>query len=375
MVSLSYFEDMAAGFHNPEIQKWKNDGKKVVGTLCSNIPEELLHAAGLLPVRVRAPGVQDTSRADAFLHEINCSYSRSVLESFMAGQMDFVDGLIVTNTCDHHLRLAGELKAKANQPVHYFQMYHTRTQGAKEWFVNEMNRMIDHIQQAYGIEISDAALTNSIDTYNQTRRLMTKLNELRKASVQVLSGADYMKIVLTGMSVPRDRFNDKLTELLKELADHHTFETPQKPRLMIMGGACDAYEFIQTIEDSGAWVVADDLCFGLRHYQGLIDKHTTDPLTAMADRYFNRAACPSVMDGFDHSYDILYNLIKERDVHGVIGARLKYCDHWAGACKMMRERLREDLGIPLLEIEREYSTTYSGQISTRLQAFLEMLGE
>jgi len=372
MVSLSYFEDMAAGFHNPEIQKWKNDGKKVVGTLCSNIPEELLHAAGLLPVRVRAPGVQDTSRADAFLHEINCSYSRSVLESFMAGQMDFVDGLIVTNTCDHHLRLAGELKAKANQPVHYFQMYHTRTQGAKEWLINEMKHMVNHIQNAYGIEISEASLAHSIKTYNHTRNLMVQLNDLRKAPVPELSGADYMKIVLTGMSVPRERFNDKLKELLKELTGH-TCQAPKKPRLMIMGGACDSYEFIQNIEDSGAWVVADDLCFGLRHYQGLIDQHTDDPLAAIADRYFNRAACPSVMDGFDHSYDILYNLIKERDVHGIIGARLKYCDHWAGACKMMREKLKEDLDVPLLEIEREYSTTYSGQINTRLEAFLEML--
>lgn len=372
MVSLSYFKDMAAEFRNPEIQKWKNDGKKVVGTLCSNIPEELLHAAGLLPVRVRAPAVQDTSRADAFLHEINCSYSRSVLESFMAGHLDFMDGLIVTNTCDHHLRLAGELKAKADRPVHYFQMYHSRTRGAKKWFINEIKQMMAHIQKAYGIEISDEALGRSIETYNHTRRLMTELNELRKASVPALSGADYMKIVLTGMSMPRERFNDKLEALVKKLPSH-TSEAPQRPRLMIMGGACDRYEFIQNIEDSGAWVVADDLCFGLRHYQGLIDKDTADPLAAMADRYFNRPACPSVMDGFDHAYDILQKLIKERDVHGVIGARLKYCDHWAGACKMMRERLREDLGIPFIEIEREYSTTHSGQISTRLQAFFEML--
>ena len=371
---FSYFEDMAAGFQNLEIQEWKSEGKKVVGTLCSNIPEELLHAAGLLPVRVRAPGIQDTSRADALLHEINCSYCRAVLESFISGHLDFMDGLIVTNTCDHHLRLAGELKAKADRPVHYFQMYHSRTHGAKEWFVNEMNRMIDHIQKAYGVRISDAALANSIDIYNQTRRLMTELSEIRKSPVPALSGADYMKIVLTGMSVPRERFNNKLEELLNELAGH-TCQAPQKPRLMIMGGACDSYEFIQNIEDSGAWVVADNLCFGLRHYQEVIENDRNDPLAAIADRYFKRAACPSVMDGFDHSYDILNNIIQERHVHGIIGARLKYCDHWAGACKMMREKLREDSGIPLLEIEREYSTTHSGQISTRLQAFLEMLGD
>jgi len=372
MKSFKYFEEMSARLNNIEVQQWKKEGKRVVGTLCSNIPEEVLHAAGLMPVRVRAPGLKDTSWADARLHKINCSYTRSVLELFMAGDMDFMDGLIVTNTCDHHLRLAGELKEKSGFPVHNFQMYHTLSEGAKEWFITEINHMVNYIQKSFGIEISDTALNHSIDVYNRTRELMSHINELRKMHSPVLTGTEYMKIVLTGMSVPREHFNDNLEILLQEL-DSREPGKAEKPRLMVIGGACDAYEFIDTIESNGAWVVADGLCFGLRHYHGLISKDSKDPIKAIADRYFDRAACPSVMDGFDHSYAILKNRIKEWGIHGVIGARLKYCDHWAGACKMLRETLKEEMRIPLLELEREYDTTGSGQINTRLQAFLEML--
>jgi benzoyl-CoA reductase/2-hydroxyglutaryl-CoA dehydratase subunit BcrC/BadD/HgdB len=144
---------------------------------------------------------------------------------------------------------------------------------------------------------------------------------------------------------------------------------------MVIGGACDSYEFINSIESSGAWVVADGLCFGLRHYDGLIDTDSKDPVKAIADRYFDRAACPAVMDAFDHTHRILLNSIKNIGVQGVIGARLKYCDHWAAASKMMRDTLKENNKIPFLELEREYGITGSGQISTRLQAFFEMLAD
>ena len=115
MEGLSYFEEMASGLNNPEVRKWKEAGKRVVGTVCSNIPEEVIHAAGMLPLRLRASGLQDTSKADAQLHLINCSYTRSVLEILMRGDVDFLDGLVATNTCDHMLRLAGEIQDKAKK--------------------------------------------------------------------------------------------------------------------------------------------------------------------------------------------------------------------------------------------------------------------
>ncbi len=372
MDALEYFDDMSGKLNNSEIEIWKEQGKKVVGTLCSNIPEEVLHAAGLLPIRVRAPGLEETSKADAHLHRINCSYSRSVLEHLITGKLDFLDGLVVTNTCDHHLRLAGEIKDKAGFPVHHFQMYHTRTKGAKEWLVKELKQMIDFIKESFGVDISEADLNNSIEVYNRTRSLMALVNELRRYDPPALSGTEYMKIVLTGMSVPREQFNDKLESLLQKLDGRKSIESGN-PRLIVIGGACDSYEFINFIESKGASVVADGLCFGLRHYHGLIDNDSKDPLNAIADRYFSRASCPSVMDGYDHAYEIYAQMIKDFNVQGVIGARLKFCDHWAGACKMLRDALKENNSIPMLELEREYSTTGSGQISTRLQAFFEML--
>lgn len=372
MEGLSYFEEMASVLNNPEVMKWKEAGRRVVGTVCSNIPEEVIHAAGLLPLRLRASGLQETSNADAQLHLINCSYTRSVLEILMRGDVDFLDGLVATNTCDHMLRLAGEIQDKAKFPlVHYFSMYHTLVDASREWFILEMEKLIQHIEEAFGTKISENDLRESISVYNRTRRLMARLDELRKNDPPPVSGAEYLKIVLAGMSIPRELFNEKLEALLSELEGRKYGEVG-RPRLMIVGGACDVPDFIDFIEQKGATIVADGLCFGLRHYQGLIDEEAESPLRAIADRHLARVACPSIINGFDHSYDSLKKIIDEWDVTGIICARLKFCDHWGGFAKLFSEKLREE-GLPMLNIEREYNTAGSGQIGTRVQAFLEMM--
>ena len=372
MEDLKYFEEISSALPNVEIDKWKSQGGRVIGTVCSDIPEELIHAAGLLPLRVRAPKLEDTSMGDAHLHVFNCSYTRSVLEALLRGDLGFLDGFVTTNTCDHMLRLAGELKDKGNMPlVHYFSMYHTFNEAAKGWFASEMKGLVAAIEGSLGVKISDEDLRRSIEVYNKTRALLARLDELRKTDPPAVTGAEHMQIVLAGMSMPRELFNGKLEALLPQLEGRRSGE-PGRPRLMVVGGACDIPEFIRFIEDKGANIVADGLCFGMRHYRGLIDDRHEDPLGAIAERYTSRDPCPAVINSFDSSFDIVKEILSEWRIEGIICARLKFCDHWAGRRKMLTDRLRQD-GVPLLDLEREYNTVGSGQIGTRIQAFLEML--
>jgi len=371
MDELKYFAEVASGFNNPEIQAWKAAGNRVLGTVCSSMPEEVIHAGGLFPLRVRAPGMGDTAKADAYLHRINCSYTRSVLEALLRGDLSFLDGLVATNTCDHMLRLAGELQDKAEVPVHYFSMYHTLGEAARKWFVLEMEKLIQFVEESFSVKVSEEDLRRSVAVYNRSRRLMQQLGDLRKSAPPALTGAEYLQIALAGMSLPREQFNDRLEALLPSLRGREACKADQ-PRLMIVGGACDMPEFIDFIEGKGVSVVADGLCFGTRHYQGEVDESAEACLPAIADHYAERMACPSVFDGFDHSYGIVRQMISDRKVDGVICARLKFCDHWGGRRKLLAEELRKE-SVPVLDLEREYNTAGSGQISTRVQAFLEML--
>jgi benzoyl-CoA reductase subunit C len=373
MDSLHDFKNLSEYLYNSEVRSWKENGGRIIGVQCSSIPEEIIHAAGLLPMRVRAPGVANTKNADAHLHRINCSYTRSVLEFFLQGELNFLDGFVATNTCDHHLRLAAEIKENGGLPFfHYFQMFHTLSKGAREWLIQEMKNMTAGIEKAFDLVISEESIRNTISIYNETRCLMARLNELRKKEPPPLTGSEYMDIALTGMLIPRLRFNEKLRSLLNELENRPVSGNPL-PRLMVIGGACDSSEFIDFIESKGACVVADAMCFGLRQYMGMIDQNSQNPIEAIADRYMARIPCPAVIDGFDYGYPLIKEMIQEYRIDGVVFARLKFCDHFAGAKKLLADELRKDGGVPVIELEREYNTTKSGQLSTRIQAFLELL--
>jgi len=373
MEHLKYFETMAQSLSNAEVLSWKENGGPIIGLQCSGIPEEIIHAAGILPMRVRASNLPNTKNADAHLHRINCSYTRSVLEALLTGQLDFLDGLVTANTCDHHFRLVSEIEDKSPLKFfHYFRMNHTLGPGGKEWLLQEMNKLAEQLEGAFNVSISEDNLRETISIYNQTRGLMNRINDLRKKEPPLLTGMEFMNIVLTGMSIPRKMFNQKLEALLPELEKRERSDH-LLPRLLMIGGACDSPDFIDFIESRGAHIVADGLCFGLRHYMGLIDEKAENPLEAIADRYLTLLPCPAMIDGLEHSYEILKTIIEESKVQGIVSARLKFCDHFAGGRKLLADRLRQDQSIPVIELEREYNTTKSGQLSTRIQAFLELL--
>lgn len=372
MEGLRYFEDIASRLENGEIRAWRDSGRPVVGTVCANIPEEVLQAAGALAVRLRAPGLEDTANADSHMHRINCSYTRALLELQLSGNLDFLDGLVTTNTCDHMLRLAGELEANASLPfVHYFSMAHSLGAASTEWFVMEIRRLIEHLEASFGTTVSDQDLCESINASDRVRGLMARLNELRRRDPPALSGAEFLRIALAGMSVPKAGFCDRLEALLPALEQRRAGESG-RPRLMVIGGGCDSPGFIDFIEQGGAWVVSDGLCFGTRHYQGLADPEAEEPLLAIAGRYAQRLACPSVMNAFEHNLGLLTEMIRDGRIHGVVCGRLKFCDHWAGFRKLLTGALQKQ-EVPVLDLEREYATRGSGQIRTRVQAFLEMI--
>ena len=373
MEQLTYFESLAQSLSNTEVLSWREKGGGIIGLLCSGIPEEIIHAAGLLPMRVRASNLSNTKNADAHLHRINCSYTRSVLESLLTGQLDFLDGLVTANTCDHHLRLVSEIEEKSPLKFfHYFRVNHTLGPGGKEWLIQEMKKLAEQLQRAFNVSISEDNLRETISIYNRTRSLMNRLNDLRKKDPPLLTGMEFMHIALTGMSIPREIFNQKLEALLPEL-EKRDLPDHRLPRLLIIGGACDSSDFIDFIESRGAHIVADGLCFGLRHYGGLIRETAEDPWEAIAERYLSRLPCPAVLDGTEQSYRILKTVIDQNGVQGIVSARLKFCDHFAGGRKLLADRLRQDQSVPVIELEREYNTTKSGQLSTRIQAFLELL--
>ena len=363
--------EQAIPLFNNWIANWKNEGKKVLGYFCSYIPEEIIYAADILPIRMRARGCTDTPMGDAYMTPTTCSFTRCCLELANRKQYDFLDGIISCNCCDQVRRLYDNLRYKTPFPYHYIigiPGYVSNT--TIDWFKHELSKFKKKLEYEFNIAISQEKLKKTIYMYNKSRTLLKELYMLRKRDNPPVSGTEIIKILLAGISIPREQFNEILELELKQINKKNGI-SDYRARVMLVGSMLDEPEYIGIIENLGGLVVIDSLCFGTRYFWDLVDE-TLDPLEALAKRYLSKISCPRMTDGHLKRAEFMVDMIKEFKVDGVIFQRMKFCPLWWAEIFMLRNKLKED-HIPFLDLEREYVLSGAGAMKTRVQTFMEIL--
>ncbi len=356
---------------NKYVEQWKNQDKKVIGFLCAYIPEEIIHAAGMLPFRIRGTGCTSMSRGDATMSSYSCSFARACLEYALDGTYDFLDGLIGIDTCTQMSRLYDNWRYEAGLPfMRQLSLPHKNNEAAQEWYLDEIKALIHGIETDLGVTITDQNLSDSIKAYNETRTLLGRLYDLRKKERPPLTGTEVHHILLAGTSMPRELFNRELSEYLDELEDKST-EKEFRARLMLVGSALDDPEFINVIEDKGGLVVTDALCFGSRYFSSPVDQEG-DPLLALARSYLNRPQCPRMLEGHAPLHDFIMKMVREFKVDGIIFQKMQYCALWGGESLFLEKKFKAS-GVPFLSIGREQVATNRAQLGTRVEAFIEII--
>ena len=218
--------DAARTIANPFIEKWKEDGGKVLGYIsCSSMSEEIMTAAGLLPFRMRATGSTDTELSDAHLSSINCSFTRHCLNAALSGELDFLDGLIVPNSCDNVRRIYDHWIRQMKTPfVRMISLPRKAGEAQVNWFRDEFMNLKAGMEEHFGVEITDARLGEAIRLHNETRRLQRRLYDLRKGEAPLINGAETLTVTVVGTAMPKGRYNELLAELIDDLGkcDGHT---------------------------------------------------------------------------------------------------------------------------------------------------------
>jgi len=374
MTVLRELRGLTEDLLNPTLAEWKADGGKVVGFFCCYVPEEILHAAGIMPYRLRAPHCTQTSSADVYMSHFNCSYVRSCLQFIYEGRFDFIDGYVFTSSCDQARRLYDVLRETTNgRFMHFLSVPHKVSQSSIAYYRDELARFREKLGDHFGVRVRDVDLQRSIEVYNETRKHLRALYQLRWADSPAITGTDVLNAMLAGTALPREHYNQLLVRLLAELQG--TERVPDyRARLMIAGGGgCDDPAFIQTMEEMGGLVAGDSLCWGSRYFWQETEALEDDPLLALAAAYLERPACANMVDKVAERSDFIKEMVRCSNADGVVFQRLRYCDLWGGQLLDVEHKMRQS-GIPLLTLEREYGTSSAGQLRTRIQAFLETLG-
>jgi bzd-type benzoyl-CoA reductase N subunit len=378
MRELDRFMEIVKTTCNETMKAWKEGGGRIVGYFCTNVPEELIMAAGMLPYRVRSPESRDTSEADRYTTYLNCTYCRHVVDDALLGNYDFLDGFVGSNGCDQMRRVSDIFRAvsfkEAAEKDEFFLEYVgaprvPMDEASLKYYKDEIIRMKEQMEEFFDVQITEDKLNEAIREVNESRRLLHELYELRKAEQPPITGAEALSVTVAYTCMPKDQFNRELKALLAGLGDRKA-APDHKKRLFLYGSELDDPDWVKLIEDQGALVVADGTCFGGRMFWDFVDE-SSSPIEALAKRYHERWSCPRMCDR-ERRQDKIKEMVRDWNADGIVGERIVFCQLW-GSEKVMTNLEAQDSGTPTLWLEREYLLGGTGQIKTRVQAFLESM--
>ena len=374
MSMLERFREINSTFpHTSQVQELKRQGDRVFGWLCTYVPEEIIHAAGILPIRI-VGYTQETELDDgnAYLYINNCSFSRSCFQMGIRGEYDFLDGVVGGSTCDGARRLFDLWRHYIGTPFyHVLTVPRKYTEKAQDLFFQEVRQFKEHLEEFLGTKITDEQLLHSIELYNEFRTLMKQLYDLRRLDNPPISGAETLEVLNASFRMPKELFNQWAKELLGELSKSGNSHKG-RARIMLIGSVLTNPAFVQAIEDQGGLVVTDELCTSTRYWgDPVVLDSARSPVEAISRRYLGNFPCARMFPS-EERFRRIIDYATEFKVDGVISQIIRYCVTYAHDLPLLTKRLKEK-GIPTLALDVEYGTSGSGQIATRVQAFLEML--
>ena len=382
---LIYFEDLLQEANNALIRQAQGEGRKCIGYMCENVPEPLMNLPGCFSTRLRAPRTGSMEMGTYYLTSFLCEYSRAMLERALEGGFNFLDAIITPDGC-----------SMLNRCVENMEVLQTMGQGKEGFFFDYMeipmkadyngldlyvlqckNHILKPLQENYGIDTSDAAIRKAVRQHNRICELIRAIGDFRKGEHPVITGYEFNVLTLATYAAPKDLIEEKLAETLEELKEREPDPKPwYKAKVLVVGSEIDDTDFIKLVEESGAFVCADRFCYGSLPGRDQIElTEEEDALTQICRQYMYRGECPRYMntEKMDARRTYVDALAKEYGADGIIYQQMKFCDPWAYEKMLGSHILREEYGYPVLSVDRPYAIGSSGQMRTRVQAFMESI--
>ena len=367
---ISFYENSEAVAHN-----WKINGGKVMGYLCSYVPEEILFAAGVLPLRILGH-LDDLAEASAYFQPFVCRLIRSALDKGLTGKASHLDGLIVSYTCDGMRMLYDTWEDNVGGDFTYLLDLPSALDREPNlrFFQRILQDFTGAVGKYTGRKIEEEKLRSAITVYNRYRRLSKELHHLKQTKALPLSSADILKINLAGLTAPKDEYSDELEAFLGLLKDwldaNPESRNTNRVPLHVSGSVVVDPFFYEVVDEMGGTVASDDLCTGTRYFWDEV-REDMDPMQAISQRYLSRVTCPSKYPAQNRP-TFLMDRIQESGAVGVIILGEKFCDPHLFDIPAVRTKL-ETAGVSTLWLETELVATGREQLTIRLETFLDVL--
>ena len=382
---LIYFENLLEDANNELVRKAEAEGDLAIGYTCFHAPEVLLNLGNCFSVRLRAPHTNSMELATYYMANNSCEFSRALLERALEGNYGFLHAMAGVDVCEANNRaienmeimhMQGEDKEKffyCNLDIPYSDdedcVEHIREQVSR--------KILKPLRENYGVDTSDAAIRAAVREHNEVCRILTEIGELRKLDIPPITGYEFAVLVLVSYTCPKRLILPLLRETLEEIRTRQVDpEKNYRVRVAVVGSEIDDPNLIGLIESCGALVVADRFCYGsFPGRQEIALSEQEDALTQVCRWYLQNTECPrqSALHRVKYRNDHVAQLVRDFRADGAIYEQMKFCTYWSYERVIANQIMPRDYGLQVLSIDRPYIAGQSGQLRTRVQAFVESI--
>lgn len=382
--AMDYYNFVIAEIHGvrpQELIKAQEEGKKVFGTFCVYVPDELIFAANAIATGLCGGSQFWVPGGEKVLPTNTCPLIKASVGARLDRTCPFfriADMYIGETTCDGKKK-AWEILGE-DVPVHVMDLPQMKREKDIKAWAEEIKELKKVIEEFTGNKVTAESLSESIKLINNKRKALSRLYECRKADKVPISGRDTLVISQIAFYDDPARFTQMTNKLCDELEqrikDGVSVVKEGTKRILLTGTplAVPNWKLHNIIETSGAVVVCEEMCTGTRYFENLVDETKTtidEQIDALANRYMGiNCACFTPNTG---RIDDIIRLAKEYKVDGVIDVNLKFCSLYDVEGYTVERALKEAC-IPVMGIETDYTDNDAEQLRTRIGAFIEMIG-
>ena len=382
--SLEYFDkavfDRSQRYE--ELKKFKAAGGKVIGVFCIQVPDEIIYAAGAVPLRLSCGFYDSISPAEEIIPKNTCPLIKSSVGYNLLNinpLFALCDLLIIPTTCDGKKKMIDVLS-------NYHKVWPLTLPDDKdnpesrEFWVEQIKMLKAKLEKFTGHTITKEDLKHQVQRLHERTGLVRQLFDVRKEKKIVITGRDMYTVMNVAFFDDADRWMSKVKVLIDELKNNQknniTMMPDNTPRIHVTGSSLvwPNMKLLHILEESGSVVVSDDVCTVGQYFYNpaeLDDWSMKAMLDAIADKYLLPAVCPIFVHS-DDRIDRLLELVDKYKADGVVYHILRLCQVFDYEFSKVY-KVCEKKNIPILKIETEYSEEDAGQIKTRIEAFIEMI--
>jgi len=351
-------------------RQWSREGRKVIGCLDSYIPEEFIHAAGMIPLRILG-STANVTLADSYLPVFAGKLARTILEQALRGDLAHLAGVAISNSSDA-VRMLYDLWGRHIPQQRAFLIdVPAILEGETNHrvFRQAMLEFKGELEKFTGKPLESAALRHSIAVFNENRRLLKDTASLLGASPPRLSADTYLDALLSGFVLTKEKHNELLGQLLESSRRDTPEKTEELTPLHVSGPILVDRSFLPLLRQCGATMVSEELGTGSRYFWDEVDE-AGEPVEAVIERYWSKIP-ESYKTPMEPRWRHLLNHIERSNARGVIFVIEKYSDEDQYDYPVWRDRLRSR-GIPSLLLDSEL-VLESEQVRTRVQTFVDIV--